>query len=142
MDFFQLIDGAEILSCSGNAGIQGLDYDSRRIEPGFCFVAMRGGTTDGNQFIDQAIQKGAVAVVSDNFAFTGRNRIFVGEWIQRQMPQVLITNVGVLFHEFECTGFDRRAHRIKNFAKFIFLIQNLLSKSRVSQKFSIIKIEM
>jgi UDP-N-acetylmuramoyl-L-alanyl-D-glutamate--2,6-diaminopimelate ligase len=66
MDFFQLIDGAEILSCSGNAGIHGLDYDSRRIEPGFCFIAMRGGTTDGNRYIDAAIKAGAVAVVSDS----------------------------------------------------------------------------
>ncbi len=66
MDFFQLIDGAEILSCSGNAGIHGLDYDSRRIQPGWCFVAMRGGTTDGNRFIDKAIESGAVAVVTDS----------------------------------------------------------------------------
>jgi UDP-N-acetylmuramoyl-L-alanyl-D-glutamate--2,6-diaminopimelate ligase len=66
MDFFQLIDGAEILSCSGNAGIHGLDYDSRRIAPGFCFVAMRGGTTDGNRYIDTAIEAGAVAVVTDS----------------------------------------------------------------------------
>jgi UDP-N-acetylmuramoyl-L-alanyl-D-glutamate--2,6-diaminopimelate ligase len=66
MDFFLLIDGAEILSCSGNAGIHGLDYDSRRVDPGWCFVAMRGGTTDGNRYIDAAIQAGAVAVVSDS----------------------------------------------------------------------------
>jgi UDP-N-acetylmuramoyl-L-alanyl-D-glutamate--2,6-diaminopimelate ligase len=66
MDFFQLIDGAEILACAGNAGIHGLDYDSRRIQPGFCFVAMRGGTTDGNKYIDTAIQAGAVAVVTDS----------------------------------------------------------------------------
>jgi UDP-N-acetylmuramoyl-L-alanyl-D-glutamate--2,6-diaminopimelate ligase len=66
MDFFQLIDGAEILSCSGNAGIHGLDYDSRRVEPGWCFVAMRGGTTDGNRYIDAAIKAGAVAVVTDS----------------------------------------------------------------------------
>ena len=66
MDFFQLIDGAEILSCSGNAGIHGLDYDSRRVEPGWCFVAMRGGTTDGNKYIDTAIERGAVAIVSDS----------------------------------------------------------------------------
>jgi UDP-N-acetylmuramoyl-L-alanyl-D-glutamate--2,6-diaminopimelate ligase len=66
MDFFQLIDGAEILSCSGNAAIHGLDYDSRRIAPGFCFVAMRGGTTDGNRYIDTAIEAGAVAVVTDS----------------------------------------------------------------------------
>lgn len=66
MDFFQLIDGAEILSCSGNAGIHGLEYDSRRVEPGYCFVAMRGGTTDGNRYIDAAIERGAVAVVTDS----------------------------------------------------------------------------
>ena len=66
MDFFLLIDGAEILSCSGNAGIHGLDYDSRRIEPGCCFIAMRGGTTDGNRYIDAAIECGAVAVVTDS----------------------------------------------------------------------------
>jgi UDP-N-acetylmuramoyl-L-alanyl-D-glutamate--2,6-diaminopimelate ligase len=66
MDFFQLIDGAEILSCSGNAGIHGLDYDSRRIAPGYCFVAMRGGTTDGNRYIDTAIEAGAVAIVTDS----------------------------------------------------------------------------
>ena len=66
MDFFQLIDGAEILSCAGNAGIHGLDYDSRRMEPGFCFIAMRGGTTDGNRYVDAAIKAGAVAVVTDS----------------------------------------------------------------------------
>ncbi len=66
MDFFQLIDGAEILSCSGNAGVHGVEYDSRRVEMGFCFVAMRGETTDGNRYIDAAIDAGAVAVVSDS----------------------------------------------------------------------------
>src|ERR1019366_7840416 len=75
MDFFQLIDGAEILGCSGNAGIHGLDYDSRRIEPGFCFIAMRGGTTDGNRYIDAAIRAGAVAVVSDSVTETPRKDV-------------------------------------------------------------------
>ncbi|HEU5450485.1 MAG TPA: Mur ligase domain-containing protein, partial [Terriglobales bacterium] len=63
MTFQQLLDGAEYLSVQGNADISGLDYDSRRVQPGFCFVAMRGETTDGNRFIDAALQKGAVAVV-------------------------------------------------------------------------------
>ncbi len=75
MDFFQLIDGAEILACAGNAGIHGLDYDSRRIEPGFCFVAMRGGTTDGNKYIDAAINAGAVAVVTDSATESPRKDI-------------------------------------------------------------------
>ncbi len=66
MDFVQLIDGAELLSCSGNAGIHGLEYDSRRVKPGFCFLAMRGESTDGNRYIDKAIELGAVAVVTDS----------------------------------------------------------------------------
>lgn len=66
MNFLQLLDGAEYLDEQGNPPIVGLDYDSRRVKPGWCFVAMRGEHTDGNRYIDQAIANGAVAVVSDS----------------------------------------------------------------------------
>jgi UDP-N-acetylmuramoyl-L-alanyl-D-glutamate--2,6-diaminopimelate ligase len=66
MTFLQLLDGAEVLSQSGNADISGVEYDSRRVKRGDCFVAMRGETADGNRYIDAAIAKGAVAVVSDS----------------------------------------------------------------------------
>ncbi len=46
----------------------GVQYDSRRVRPGDIFVAMRGGATDGNRFIDSAISQGAVAVVTDSAA--------------------------------------------------------------------------
>lgn len=66
MKFLELLDGAEILAQQGNPDISGLDYDSRRVQPGWCFLAMRGGTTDGNRYIDAAVSAGAVAVVSDS----------------------------------------------------------------------------
>ena len=66
MNFLQLLDGAEVLAQQGNPHITGLDYDSRRVKPGWCFVAMRGETTDGNRYLDAALQAGAVAVVSDS----------------------------------------------------------------------------
>jgi UDP-N-acetylmuramoyl-L-alanyl-D-glutamate--2,6-diaminopimelate ligase len=66
MTFLELLYGAEVLSQSGNPGISGLEYDSRRIQPGDAFVAMQGESSDGNKFIDQAIAAGAVAVVSDS----------------------------------------------------------------------------
>jgi UDP-N-acetylmuramoyl-L-alanyl-D-glutamate--2,6-diaminopimelate ligase len=68
MNFLQLLDGAEYLDEQGNPPINGLDYDSRRVKPGWCFVAMRGEHTDGNRYIDQAIANGAVAIVSDSVA--------------------------------------------------------------------------
>ncbi len=65
MNFRQLLDGVETLAQRGNPEITGVQYDSRRISPGDLFVAMRGETTDGNRFIEDAITRGAVAVVSD-----------------------------------------------------------------------------
>ena len=66
MKFQQLLDGAEFLFQRGNPEIAGLDYDSRRVQPGWCFVAMKGETTDGNRYIEAALAAGAVAVVSDD----------------------------------------------------------------------------
>ncbi|HEX8817862.1 MAG TPA: UDP-N-acetylmuramoyl-L-alanyl-D-glutamate--2,6-diaminopimelate ligase [Terriglobales bacterium] len=66
MTFQQLLDGAEVLSQSGNPNISGIEYDSRRVRPGDVFVAMKGETSDGNNFIDKAIASGAVGVVSDS----------------------------------------------------------------------------
>jgi UDP-N-acetylmuramoyl-L-alanyl-D-glutamate--2,6-diaminopimelate ligase len=66
MIFQQLLQGAEILSQSGNPGIAGVEYDSRRVRPGIAFVAMKGERSDGNKFIDQAIAAGAVAIVTDS----------------------------------------------------------------------------
>ena len=66
MNFLELLDGAEYVAQQGNPTIAGLDYDSRRVKPGWCFVAMRGGSADGNAYIDAALQAGAVAVVSDS----------------------------------------------------------------------------
>src|SRR5512146_1368889 len=66
MRFQQLLDGAEFLLQRGDPDICGLDYDSRRIKPGYCFVAMRGESTDGNRYIGAALDAGAVALVSAN----------------------------------------------------------------------------
>src|SRR3984957_6494801 len=66
MTFQQLLDGAEVLAQSGDPGVTGVEYDSRRVKPGTVFVAMRGESSDGNRFIDQAISAGAVAIVTDS----------------------------------------------------------------------------
>jgi len=66
MTFQHLLDGAEFLAQSGNPDVTGVEYDSRRVTPGCVFVAMRGEASDGNKFIDQAIQAGAVAIVTDS----------------------------------------------------------------------------
>jgi UDP-N-acetylmuramoyl-L-alanyl-D-glutamate--2,6-diaminopimelate ligase len=66
MTFQQLLQGAEVLSQRGDPSVTGVEYDSRRVQPGGVFVAMQGDTSDGNKFIDKAISAGAVAVVTDS----------------------------------------------------------------------------
>jgi len=65
MTFENLLDGAEVLSLRGNPDVTSVEYDSRRVKPGSVFVAMKGEASDGNRFIDQAIQAGAVAIITD-----------------------------------------------------------------------------
>jgi UDP-N-acetylmuramoyl-L-alanyl-D-glutamate--2,6-diaminopimelate ligase len=66
MKFSELLQGLGVRQSGGDPDISGLDYDSRRIQPGWLFVAMRGETSDGNRYIDVAVRNGAVAVVSDS----------------------------------------------------------------------------
>jgi len=46
--------------------ITSIEYDSRRVGPGSVFVAMKGGSTDGNRYIDKAIAAGALGIVTDS----------------------------------------------------------------------------
>jgi UDP-N-acetylmuramoyl-L-alanyl-D-glutamate--2,6-diaminopimelate ligase len=66
MTFQHLLDGAEVLSQTGDPSVSSVEYDSRKVKPGCVFLAMHGETSDGNRFIDAAIQAGAVAVVTDS----------------------------------------------------------------------------
>jgi UDP-N-acetylmuramoyl-L-alanyl-D-glutamate--2,6-diaminopimelate ligase len=61
-----LLCGCNVRSTTGNldAEVLGIAYDSRRVSPGFAFVAIRGTRSDGNRFVAPAIAGGAVAIVS------------------------------------------------------------------------------
>jgi UDP-N-acetylmuramoyl-L-alanyl-D-glutamate--2,6-diaminopimelate ligase len=48
------------------AAVSGVFDDSRRVEPGGVFVALRGSAADGRQFVDAAVQRGAAVVVGEN----------------------------------------------------------------------------
>lgn len=48
-----------------DASVVGVAIDSRRVKPGYVFVAIPGSNSDGHAFIDDAIARGAVAVVGE-----------------------------------------------------------------------------
>jgi UDP-N-acetylmuramoyl-L-alanyl-D-glutamate--2,6-diaminopimelate ligase len=74
MQLADLIQPLEIISVSGSIDreIAGISYDSRRVVPGNLFVAIKGDQFDGHAFVEQAIDKGAVAVVCENAGLSQR----------------------------------------------------------------------
>jgi len=56
-----------IRSVSGSTDIEVKDIqiDSRKVQPGTVFIAIKGAAADGHQFIEKAIESGATAIVSE-----------------------------------------------------------------------------
>jgi UDP-N-acetylmuramoyl-L-alanyl-D-glutamate--2,6-diaminopimelate ligase len=65
----RLVDllGSRAVAVDGDIGVEvtGVAYDSRRVEPGFVFVAVPGFVHDGAKFIPEAVARGATAVVTE-----------------------------------------------------------------------------
>lgn len=57
------VTGGELLLGSSDAIVNGLAIDSRRVEPGNVFVALSGEHTDGHEHLDDAISRGARALI-------------------------------------------------------------------------------
>jgi UDP-N-acetylmuramoyl-L-alanyl-D-glutamate--2,6-diaminopimelate ligase len=75
--------------------ITGISIDSRTVKPGHLFVAMQGGTVDGHQYIQKAIENGAVAVVGEKD---------LGElsvpYIQLENSRHALTWIAAAFHDW------------------------------------------
>lgn len=58
-----------ITSTSGNMAlvVKGICFDSRKVEPGFLFIAVKGTQSDGHDFIERATKLGASAIVAERF---------------------------------------------------------------------------
>ncbi|GAW28796.1 MULTISPECIES: UDP-N-acetylmuramoyl-L-alanyl-D-glutamate--2,6-diaminopimelate ligase [unclassified Carboxydocella] len=63
----ELLQGLKTSQVIGSLAVEikGIAHDSRRVEPGFLFVAIPGFRVDGHAFIPQALAAGAVAVVGE-----------------------------------------------------------------------------
>ena len=64
MNLKNILDGIEGLKAKGELDLEiaGIESNSKKIEKGFLFVAIKGFTVDGHEFIGSAIENGAVAV--------------------------------------------------------------------------------
>lgn len=74
-----LLYGVDVLELTSDADreITGITNDSRKVRPGYIFVAVPGFVEDGSKYIDAAVEAGAVAVVSESMRDTPVDFILV-----------------------------------------------------------------
>jgi UDP-N-acetylmuramoyl-L-alanyl-D-glutamate--2,6-diaminopimelate ligase len=72
MQLSQLVEHLPVVSVEGplDREVSGIAYDSRRVTPGTLFVAIPGANTDGHEFISNAIDRGATAVICERNGFS------------------------------------------------------------------------
>jgi UDP-N-acetylmuramoyl-L-alanyl-D-glutamate--2,6-diaminopimelate ligase len=78
--FGQLLSGVAVEDAYGlDTPVTGIHYDSRQVQPGFVFVCIPGYRTDGHAYIDDALARGAAAlIVSQDVPATGGRRSACG----------------------------------------------------------------
>ena len=77
MELKKLIHTLDVLETVGadDVKIAGIQSDSRKVEDGFLFVAVRGTAVDGHAYIDGAIAQGAVAIICEELPLLSEEKI-------------------------------------------------------------------
>jgi len=74
----QLLQGVPVVEAvAADPEILGIRYDSRRLEPGDCFVAVSGSHTDGHRYVETALRDGAVAALVERRVGTAWPQVVV-----------------------------------------------------------------
>ncbi len=74
--------------------VTGVAFDSRRVEPGAVFVAIRGRRADGADFAADAARRGAALVVSESPARPGAG----GRWVRVSDARLALAELAAAFH--------------------------------------------
>lgn len=91
------------LAGNTNVAISSVETDSRRVQPGSLFIAVKGVAQDGHQYIDKAIERGAVAVVCEALPPN----------LQAQITFVQTTNSAEAAGEIAHNFFDQPTTKLK-----------------------------
>jgi UDP-N-acetylmuramoyl-L-alanyl-D-glutamate--2,6-diaminopimelate ligase len=84
------------------AEVTGVAQDSRRVQPGFVFVARPGEATDGHRFVPMALARGAVAVVGEASEETRRAYSWHGQvpYVQVADAKLAVAKLAACFYGY------------------------------------------
>lgn len=106
MKLNQLLRNTKIISVHGdrNIDVKNICSDSRKVNPGFLFVAVAGICTDGHDYIPKAIEQGATVVVYD--------KPMIEEYFSR-VTYIQVENSAKALAEIAAAWFDNPSAKLK-----------------------------
>ncbi len=92
----QILYKVNILSVVGSTvtEVNDLQIDSRKVNPGNCFIAIRGTVSDGHDFIDTAIANGAISVLCEELPAN------INDTVQYTVVENSAIAAGIMAHNF------------------------------------------
>ncbi|MBU4199082.1 MAG: UDP-N-acetylmuramoyl-L-alanyl-D-glutamate--2,6-diaminopimelate ligase [Verrucomicrobia bacterium] len=77
MKLSMLMERIQTVSVNGSidVDVKGITHDSRHVKAGFIFCALPGQREDGNRYVQDAIDQGAIAIVSDRATTVSRGQV-------------------------------------------------------------------
>lgn len=101
----RIVNGITTLQIIGDTtiSITSLCLDSRKVEAGSLFFAVKGTLTNGHDYINTAIEKGAVAIVCET----------VPDNPQKDIVWILVTDTAVCIGPISVNYYDHPSHEFK-----------------------------
>ena len=81
--------------------ITGITNDSRKVRPGYLFVAIKGYKTNGHDFIEKSLEHGAVAVVSEKKLL-----------LDPRIPQIIVRSSRKALSNLSCCFYNNPSKKI------------------------------
>jgi UDP-N-acetylmuramoyl-L-alanyl-D-glutamate--2,6-diaminopimelate ligase len=94
MQLADLLKNVDFRLSSGSlhTDISGIYYDSRKVRAGSLFVCIAGFKTDGHDYVEQALEKGAVAILGEKQVPVSANTTFILVENSRAVLPILASN--------------------------------------------------
>ncbi|HRH33436.1 MAG TPA: UDP-N-acetylmuramoyl-L-alanyl-D-glutamate--2,6-diaminopimelate ligase [Catalimonadaceae bacterium] len=83
--------------------VNGIAFDSRKVEPGFAFVAIKGTQTDGHEYIPQVLAKGCQTIIFEKYS---------GE-IPTGVTAIQVENSSEALGQIACNWYDHPSRKLK-----------------------------